>query len=144
MRLAQVVEHVNDGVNGPNLVARPLVLRSELRILLQASSKAAVVIARIAVRGFLGSSRSRHVAYRHLRYAMCITCVTRAPVSLDKVRASSALSRTSKLSIIFEAVHRSRTISRTLRADARIRTGDPFITSEVLYQLSYVGIGSRV
>jgi hypothetical protein len=25
------------------------------------------------------------------------------------------------------------------RADARIRTGDPFITSEVLYQLSYVG-----
>ena len=26
------------------------------------------------------------------------------------------------------------------QADARIRTGDPFITSEVLYQLSYVGI----
>ena len=26
-----------------------------------------------------------------------------------------------------------------LRADARTRTGDPFITSEVLYQLSYVG-----
>jgi hypothetical protein len=25
------------------------------------------------------------------------------------------------------------------RADAQIRTGDPFITSEVLYQLSYVG-----
>jgi hypothetical protein len=25
-------------------------------------------------------------------------------------------------------------------ADARIRTGDPFITSEVLYQLSYVGL----
>ena len=25
------------------------------------------------------------------------------------------------------------------RADARTRTGDPFITSEVLYQLSYVG-----
>jgi hypothetical protein len=25
------------------------------------------------------------------------------------------------------------------KADARIRTGDPFITSEVLYQLSYVG-----
>ncbi len=24
-------------------------------------------------------------------------------------------------------------------ADARIRTADPFITSEVLYQLSYVG-----
>ncbi len=26
-----------------------------------------------------------------------------------------------------------------LEADARIRTADPFITSEVLYQLSYVG-----
>jgi hypothetical protein len=30
-------------------------------------------------------------------------------------------------------------LSRTFRADARTRTGDPFITSEVLYQLSYVG-----
>jgi hypothetical protein len=29
------------------------------------------------------------------------------------------------------------------KADARTRTGDPFITSEVLYQLSYVGeVGS--
>ena len=28
------------------------------------------------------------------------------------------------------------------RADDRTRTGDPFITSEVLYQLSYVG-GNR-
>ena len=28
-----------------------------------------------------------------------------------------------------------------LEADARIRTADPFITSEVLYQLSYVGNG---
>ena len=26
-----------------------------------------------------------------------------------------------------------------LQADGRTRTGDPFITSEVLYQLSYVG-----
>jgi hypothetical protein len=30
------------------------------------------------------------------------------------------------------------------RADARTRTGDPFITSEVLYQLSYVGGSARV
>jgi len=30
------------------------------------------------------------------------------------------------------------------RADARTRTGDPFITSEVLYQLSYVGGAERV
>ena len=28
-----------------------------------------------------------------------------------------------------------------LEADARTRTADPFITSEVLYQLSYVGGG---
>src|SRR3989442_5546039 len=31
-----------------------------------------------------------------------------------------------------------------LGADARTRTADPFITSEVLYQLSYVGAPSRV
>src|SRR5215207_4934373 len=36
---------------------------------------------------------------------------------------------------------RSRTHGPPPRADARIRTGDPFITSEVLYQLSYVGAG---
>ena len=29
-------------------------------------------------------------------------------------------------------------------ADARTRTGDPFITSEVLYQLSYVGKASTL
>jgi hypothetical protein len=29
---------------------------------------------------------------------------------------------------------------QNIRADARNRTGDPFITSEVLYQLSYVGV----
>jgi hypothetical protein len=29
-------------------------------------------------------------------------------------------------------------------ADARTRTGDPFITSEVLYQLSYVGKGFQL
>jgi hypothetical protein len=29
-------------------------------------------------------------------------------------------------------------------ADARIRTADPFITSEVLYQLSYVGETDRL
>ena len=27
----------------------------------------------------------------------------------------------------------------TVKADGRTRTADPFITSEVLYQLSYVG-----
>ncbi len=29
--------------------------------------------------------------------------------------------------------------AKEAKADARIRTADPFITSEVLYQLSYVG-----
>lgn len=33
----------------------------------------------------------------------------------------------------------SRGINGVEEADARIRTADPFITSEVLYQLSYVG-----
>ena len=32
--------------------------------------------------------------------------------------------------------------AKHLKADARNRTGDPFITSEVLYQLSYVGVGA--
>ena len=36
---------------------------------------------------------------------------------------------------------RQRLAGRLLQADGRIRTGDPFITSEVLYQLSYVGRG---
>ena len=30
------------------------------------------------------------------------------------------------------------------KADARTRTGDPFITSEVLYQLSYVGAETSI
>jgi hypothetical protein len=35
-------------------------------------------------------------------------------------------------------------LSGFVKADARTRTGDPFITSEVLYQLSYVGGGRTV
>jgi hypothetical protein len=39
----------------------------------------------------------------------------------------------------------NRPLSRdSFEADARTRTGDPFITSEVLYQLSYVGRGNPV
>jgi hypothetical protein len=34
-------------------------------------------------------------------------------------------------------------LSTSFQADARIRTADPFITSEVLYQLSYVGDVAR-
>ena len=33
----------------------------------------------------------------------------------------------------------SRIPPQSVEADGRTRTGDPFITSEVLYQLSYVG-----
>jgi hypothetical protein len=33
-------------------------------------------------------------------------------------------------------------MGETYRADTRTRTGDPFITSEVLYQLSYVGLSN--
>jgi hypothetical protein len=36
----------------------------------------------------------------------------------------------------------TRTYPAIERADARIRTADPFITSEVLYQLSYVGVAT--
>ena len=39
------------------------------------------------------------------------------------------------VSAIEERVHQ-----REARADERNRTADPFITSEVLYQLSYVGV----
>jgi hypothetical protein len=35
-------------------------------------------------------------------------------------------------------------VASALQADARTRTGDPFITSEVLYQLSYVGSARRI
>jgi hypothetical protein len=34
---------------------------------------------------------------------------------------------------------RTKSLEIPVKADARTRTGDPFITSEVLYQLSYVG-----
>ena len=37
-----------------------------------------------------------------------------------------------------------RDLSLEAEADARIRTADPFITSEVLYQLSYVGVRRKV
>src|SRR5215207_972559 len=43
------------------------------------------------------------------------------------------------------SLRRKRLICREFRADGRTRTGDPFITSEVLYQLSYVGgAGPRI
>jgi hypothetical protein len=41
-------------------------------------------------------------------------------------------------------VDEPRNLQAFSRADARTRTGDPFITSEVLYQLSYVGEAEAV
>ncbi len=40
--------------------------------------------------------------------------------------------------VVYTLINRQETARRS-EADARTRTGDPFITSEVLYQLSYVG-----
>ena len=40
-------------------------------------------------------------------------------------------------------VAKTRIPALVVEADARTRTGDPIITSDVLYQLSYVGLGSR-
>ena len=51
--------------------------------------------------------------------------------------ATSHVLRTVSGGSIFAAGFGSNT-----QADARTRTADPFITSEVLYQLSYVGAGS--
>ena len=47
-----------------------------------------------------------------------------------------------RCSITFEAagLSMSENTCKSIKADARTRTGDPFITSEVLYQLSYVGV----
>ena len=45
------------------------------------------------------------------------------------------------------AIRRGRRRKKSLqseRADARTRTGDPIITSDVLYQLSYVGSAGAV
>jgi hypothetical protein len=46
-----------------------------------------------------------------------------------------------ELPILPEDADELRQIGLRREADARTRTGDPFITSEVLYQLSYVGAG---
>ena len=43
-----------------------------------------------------------------------------------------------------DAAHLSGKSLQIDKADARTRTGDPFITSEVLYQLSYVGGAGEV
>ena len=49
------------------------------------------------------------------------------------------LDRPGPLALMWATIELLPICSAFARADARIRTGDPFITSEVLYQLSYVG-----
>jgi hypothetical protein len=44
------------------------------------------------------------------------------------------------LIVVFKSDNARRRFAGILEADARTRTEDPFITSEVLYQLSYVGM----
>ena len=48
-------------------------------------------------------------------------------------------SRDAQRRLLTPALTRAERISRFAKADAGTRTPDPFITSEVLYQLSYVG-----
>jgi hypothetical protein len=43
------------------------------------------------------------------------------------------------MTLVFNRLLRLKKRCESEKADARIRTADPFITSEVLYQLSYVG-----
>ena len=60
---------------------------------------------------------------------------------------SASLSFADEPSFCHEAVFDERSIQAVGlngEADARTRTADPFITSEVLYQLSYVGEASEV
>jgi hypothetical protein len=68
----------------------------------------------------------------------------RVPITetIPKARAAASRRLLVDPSTGESAVRASRSGKKSLeieRADARTRTGDPFITSEVLYQLSYVG-----
>ena len=68
----------------------------------------------------------------------------RVPISEAIRRARAAASRRplvdpSASEATTKANRRQKKSLQIERADARTRTGDPFITSEVLYQLSYVG-----
>jgi hypothetical protein len=93
-------------------------------------------------RGYVG--RERHgpdfAGFRHpwtfrARRKMPCNRISALRRLLDSSRSSPA----SQVSISAVVMSSSRLDSAVLKADARTRTGDPFITSEVLYQLSYVG-----
>src|SRR4029079_5990317 len=69
-------------------------------------------------------------------------CACSARRSLRRTRCEEARTRRPSCAGV-ERLQRGGDPAPTLEADARTRTGDPFITSEVLYQLSYVG-GPRI
>ena len=67
----------------------------------------------------------------------------------DKIRRAREAARTSRTRFvpanpIAAPSAKGETPAKARKADARIRTADPFITSEVLYQLSYVGTSSKL
>jgi hypothetical protein len=66
-----------------------------------------------------------------------------APGRREESTSSVSVNRSEDVSVSYPpsdpACCQSSKTLRTGEADARIRTADPFITSEVLYQLSYVG-----
>jgi hypothetical protein len=73
----------------------------------------------------------------------------RVPISegISKARAAASRRPLVDPSASESAIRPQRRNKKSLqieRADARIRTADPIITSDVLYQLSYVGLGSAV
>jgi hypothetical protein len=58
---------------------------------------------------------------------------------IDPAQLSGPLHTKRNLRSINPELFIRKSLEITTKADARTRTGDPFITSEVLYQLSYVG-----
>ena len=77
-------------------------------------------------------------------WQMCPYCATRVELTVaDLDAALTAEAKTvalvgDNIPLVPQPEARAADLSQG-RADARIRTADPFITSEVLYQLSYVG-----
>ena len=75
-----------------------------------------------------------------------IVCTTTYATAAADARATTAATIVGHADPGFTArtyAHAMRDASRIGRADAGTRTPDPIITSDVLYQLSYVGRGSR-
>ena len=80
---------------------------------------------------------------------MCRSTCKWARVAVGGETPSLAVNRSEDVPVSYPEPHsdvaRAEEVpAKATKADARTRTGDPFITSEVLYQLSYVGRGSSV